>query len=87
MKKKGWFTLYYFLFFILGFIVAQYILPLFESVWAIILTKLEIPKGKYTLEVTQLNQKINNLVEDYGPQHAIGFQIDNYDDYQEDDEE
>ena len=38
-------------------------MPLFESIWAILLTKLEIPKGKYTLEVSKLNQEINNLID------------------------
>jgi len=59
--------LYYFLFFILGFICSQYILPFVESIWAILLTRLEIPKGKYTLEVTKLNQEINNLSDESGP--------------------
>ena len=53
--------MYYFLFFILGFITAEYIMPLLESIWAILLTRLEIPKGKYTMEVSKLNHEINNL--------------------------
>lgn len=57
----------YFLFFILGFVCAQYMLPLLESIWAIILSWLEIPKGKFTLKITELNQKINNLTEESGP--------------------
>lgn len=48
-------------------------LPLLESIWAILLSWLEIPKGKFTLKITELNQKINNLTEESGPQSVIGF--------------
>ena len=89
MKKKGCIALYYFLFFILGFVVAQYLIPLLESVWAIVLTWLEIPKGKCALKVQEINQKINNLADDCGEaSHAIGFVYNQADDdYQEEEDE
>lgn len=37
------------------------------------------------IQVTELNQKINNLSADNEPQQVIGFNLDN--DYQEDEEE
>ena len=67
-------NLYYLLFFIIGFLVAQYILPFVDSVMNIVMTKLEIPKGKYTLQVTQLNDLINNYSSDSSPQ-CIGFAL------------
>ena len=83
-KKERMLPLYYFLFFILGIIFAEYISPLLGSILEIIMTKLEITKGKYGYEVTKINQKINNLADESGPQQAIGFVYSPEDeDYQE----
>ena len=68
----------YFIFFILGVAFTQYIAPLLNSLVEIILTKLEVIKGKYALQATETTLKIEKLVndnEESGPQQpAIGFQ-------------
>ena len=67
----------YFLFFILGVICTQYIFPLLDSLFEILLTKLEIYKGKNALQITAQQLEIEKLVheEEDGPlQPAIGFQ-------------
>ena len=68
----------YFLFFILGVAFTQYVTPLLNSLVEIILTKLEVIKGKYALQATETTLEIEKLVndnEESGPQQpAIGFQ-------------
>ena len=68
----------YFLFFMLGVFFTQYVAPLLNSLIEIILTKLEITKGKYALQATELNIQAEKLIsdnEESGPQQpAIGFQ-------------
>ena len=80
-------TLYYFLFFILGIIFAEYIDPLLDSLWGIIMTRLEIIKGKYGIEVAKINEKINTLSDESPPQHAIGFIYDEEEDDSQEEEE
>ena len=58
----------YFLFFILGIIFIQYILPVLDSLFETLLTKLEVIKGKYALQVTEAQLAIEEMVhEEDGP--------------------
>lgn len=68
----------YFLFFILGILFSAYIMPLLDSLFTVVLTKLEVSKGKYAFEATKVNLQIEQLTLDTegGGQQlpAIGFQ-------------
>lgn len=54
----------YFLFFILGILFSAYIIPLLDSLFTVILTKLEVIKGKYGFEATKINLQIEQLTID-----------------------
>ena len=50
-----------FLFFMLGFLFAQYIIPLLDSLCSIVLTKIEVIKGKYAIQTTEINKQIREI--------------------------
>ena len=66
----------YFLFFILGIIFIQFIIPVLDALFSIIYVKIEVIKGKYVLQTTEINKQIADIVgdEDGSPQPVIGFQ-------------
>lgn len=50
-----------FLFFVLGFLFCQYILPISDSIASVILTALEIIKAKISFSITKINEEIENI--------------------------
>ena len=66
----------YFLFFILGIIFIQFIIPVLDALFSIIYMKIEVIKGKYALQSTEINKQITDIIgdEDGSPQPVIGFQ-------------
>ena len=65
----------YFLFFILGILFIQFIIPLLDSLCSILYMKIEVIKGKYALQTTEINKQIKDIVGDDEevPQSLIGF--------------
>lgn len=49
------------LYFILGIITAGCILPILDSLTSVIVSLLEIPKGKAALKISKYNNEIKNL--------------------------
>ena len=80
------------LYFILGFISATYLIPLFDGISAWFLTWVEVKKAKFNEVITQINIKMRQAAaaadDDDSPKRLIGFCRDD-DDYEEeeDDEE
>ena len=54
----------YFLFFILGIIFIQFIIPILDALFSIIYMKIEVIKGKYALQSTEINKQIADIVGD-----------------------
>jgi hypothetical protein len=50
-----------FLYFILGILFAVFILPIIDGLASVILSLLEIPKGKAALKIATYNKKIEEL--------------------------
>jgi hypothetical protein len=64
------------LYFIGGIMFAVLGLPILESISILIVSLLEIPKGKCAVKVAEYNQQISKLGdEDEIPKRLIGFQI------------
>lgn len=75
------------LYFILGFIFAVYLIPLFDGISAWFLTWVEAKKAKQSEIVNQANIKMRQAVAsaDDTPKRLIGFSCD--DDYEEEEDE
>ena len=54
----------YFLFFILGIIFIQFIIPVLDALFSIIYMKIEVIKGKYALQSTEINKQIADIIGD-----------------------
>lgn len=54
----------YFLFFILGIVFIQFIIPVLDALFSIIYMKIEVIKGKYALQSTEINKQIADIVGD-----------------------
>ena len=77
------------LYFILGFMFAVYLIPLFDGMSAWFLTWVEAKKAKQSEIVNQANIKMRQAAasaEDESPKRLIGFSVPD-DDYEEEDEE
>lgn len=63
--------------FMLGILFISFIYPILESITGIILTFLEMIKGKITVIITQINCEIKSLAEeeDVPTKHPIGFAV------------
>lgn len=82
----------YFIFFILGIFFVSYVLPILDSVSAIILSALENIKGKLAITTQKLNNELTKLSKEVEPDeyqqtHVIGFQIPSEEEYYEEDED
>lgn len=77
--------------FVLGMATTIAIVPIVESLTEIILGKMEISKAKNTKSILKLNKDIEELQIQLGDFHdegnAIGFQIEEVPDEDEDDED
>ena len=76
------------LYFILGFIFAVYLIPLFDGISAWFLTWVEAKKAKQSEIVNQANIKMRQAVasaDNDTPKRLIGFSCD--DDYEEEEDE
>lgn len=62
--------------FIIGFLSAQFLLPLLDSILSLIMTKIEILKGKDSIRIAEYNQQVMN-VNDSNPKSIIGFTLPN----------
>jgi hypothetical protein len=61
-----------------GIIFIAFIYPMIESGVNVIITYLEMVKGKFTVEITKMNLQISKLAnpeEEQSVTHAIGFAI------------
>lgn len=76
------------LYFILGFVFAVYLIPLFDGISAWFLTWVEAKKTKQAEIINQTNIKMRQAAasaEDDSPKRLIGFCAD--DDYEEEEDE
>ena len=78
-----------FKFFILGMLVYAAIIPLIESLVVLIQSFIEVPKGKATIKVTQINDELAEAQErqQYQVLNAIGFQARSTEDYYDDEDD
>lgn len=60
-------------YFVLGVLTVYIVLPVIDSILAIILSLLEVIKGSLALKVANINQKITNLEDPFETRHPIGF--------------
>lgn len=76
-----------FLYFILGILFIEVVIPIVEALVTLILTWIEVAKGKSSLKITQLSADIAKLTEPKEPpHHAIGFVIPNDNEYEEEED-
>ena len=71
-------------------IFAAFIAPIGDSLGSLILTWIELQKGKLTVEITKLQVEIQKLAipEEEGPARVIGFTTNNdYDEYGDDEDD
>ena len=63
-----------FWYFLFGMLTVGYISPLLDKILEVILTFLEMVKGKITVKITELNGQIKKLQdEEETPKNIIGF--------------
>ena len=66
-------------------VFALAIIPIVESAAAVVMTGLEVIKGKWSLKIADYNKQISNLDDEPESSHAIGFVIpEEEDDYEDD---
>ena len=79
------------IYFLLGILFSQFVLPLLEGLLDIILAYMSRKKLKITAKSVEIEQQINEIVNGEEPQFVnrqIGFVVENPDDYKtEEDEE
>ena len=71
--------------FIAGVIFATTIAPILDSAAAVIMTGLEVIKGKWTVKITEYNYQIQQLGEEPTSTRVIGFATPTEEDDYEDD--
>lgn len=75
------------LYFILGVLSYAVALPVIEALVTLLVTSLEIPKGKVSLKIAKLNKELSEVGEEKRQTYAIGFRApEPADDYEEDDD-
>lgn len=74
------------LFFILGFITAQYLVPFFDNVLVLFLTKLEVKKTKYSEVINQCNINMRKAADEEPPRRLIGFNTSDAEEEEEEEE-
>lgn len=73
-------------YFILGMVAYIAAIPILEALVTLVATALEIPKGKLSLKIAQLNEKLSQVGEEPKKTYAIGFQAPEIYDEEEEDE-
>lgn len=77
-----------FLYFILGILFIEVVIPVVEALVTLILTWIEVAKGKSSLKITQLSADIQKLSEpEEPPPQAIGFVVPTEEYEEEEDDE
>ena len=74
------------IYFIAGIVFATVIAPLLDALTVLIVTGIEVIKGKWTLKITEYNYQIQKIGEDdeCNHKHPIGFAVPvEEDDYEE----
>jgi hypothetical protein len=72
------------LIFILGFITAQYLVPFFDNLLVLLITKMDAKKSSYAEKINQSNINMRKAAEEEPPRRLIGF---NTSDAEEEEEE
>ena len=67
------------IFFILGIIFIELIIPVIEALTIVIVTALEVAKGKLNMIISNYNIQIQKMAEELEPENtnAIGFVVQN----------
>lgn len=77
-------------YFILGIVFVLLVSPIVEGLCTLLLTGMEVLKGKWTLKITKINSQIRQISLEYPdepPHHQIGFVIPSEEEYYEDDDD
>ena len=77
------------IFFILGIIFIELIIPVIEALTIVIVTALEVAKGKLNMTISNYNIQIQKMAEELEPEntHAIGFVVQNNEPEEEEEDE
>lgn len=77
------------IFFILGIIFIELIIPVIEALTIVIVTALEVVKGKLNMIISNYNIRIQKMAEELEPEntHAIGFIVQNNEPEEEEEDE
>ncbi len=77
------------IFFILGIIFIELIIPVIEALTIVIVTALEVVKGKLNMTISNYNIQIQKMAEELEPEntHAIGFVVQNNEPEEEEEDE
>ena len=78
------------LYFILGIVFVLLVSPVLESLCTLILTGMELLKGKWTLKITKINSQIRKISLEYPdepPSNPIGFVIPGKEEEYDDDDD
>lgn len=72
-----------------GLVFIAFIFPILEGISSVILTALELLKGKMNIKIAEINFRIQRIAtqEEEEPHRAIGFVLPNNDEEYEDDED
>ena len=77
-----------FLYFILGILFIEVVIPIVESLVNLILTWIEVAKGKSSFTIAQLSADIAKINEpEKQPQRAIGFVVPSDENYEEEEDD
>lgn len=74
------------IYFVLGILFVEIILPILEQLSAVLVSWLEVVKGKATVHITRMNDEIQKMGLPETSTHVIGFRIPQDDEEEEDDE-
>ena len=77
------------IFFILGIIFIELIIPVIEALTIVIVTALEVAKGKLNMIISNYNIRIQKMTEELEPEntHTIGFVVQNNEPEEEEEDE
>lgn len=77
------------IFFILGIIFIELIIPVIEALTIVIVTALEVAKGKLNMIISNYNIRIQKMAEGLEPEntHTIGFVVQNNEPEEEEEDE
>lgn len=76
-------------YFILGILFIEVLIPTIEALAIVIVTFLEMLKGKLNMTISNYNIQIQKLADELEPQssNAIGFVVNNNETYEEEEED